>query len=249
MKRFKNKIALITGAGSGIGRATAIRLANEGAQLLLADLNPQGLAASAEQLPDHSDFELMRLDVSEAEACHQAVAKTVDRFGGLDVLCNIAGISSCQHLADIEEQHWQQVINVNLNSVLFLSQAAMPHLLQRRGNIVNMASTAALNGLAYNAAYCASKGAVVALSKSMAIEFASQGVRINAICPGAVATPLSRNFTMPKGADPALLERMQSLLDISQPSEIAAAVAYLASDEARFVTGTVFAIDGGQTAG
>ncbi len=250
MQRFKDKIVLITGAGSGIGRATAVRLAQEGATLMLADINPEGLAETASLVTDAgARAEQQVVDVSRAEQCRELVAATVAAFDRLDVLCNIAGIALCKHLADISEDDWGRMVSINLNSVFFTSQAAMPHLIASKGNIVNMSSTAALVGQVYNAAYCATKGAVSMLSKSMAIEFSQQGVRVNAVCPGGVATPLTANFSMPEGADVDLFQRLMPLLEMAQPEEIAAAVAYLASDEARFVTGTDFRIDGGQTAG
>jgi meso-butanediol dehydrogenase/(S,S)-butanediol dehydrogenase/diacetyl reductase len=164
------------------------------------------------------------------------------------VLCNIAGIFISRRLTDIQEEEWNRMVGINLNSVFFLSQAAMPHLIETKGNIVNMASTAGLVGQVYNAMYCATKGAVVMLSKSMAVEYARAGVRVNAICPGGVNTPLAANLTLPEDPDMDLFMRLMPLLDIAEPEEIASAIAYLASDEARYVTGTAFAIDGGQTA-
>lgn len=249
MQRHSNKVALITGAASGIGRATAIRLAQEGASVVLGDVNMQGLAETRELLPSSTRVGCIELDVSTQASCQQAVDYAVAEFGRLDVLCNIAGISLCRNFTQISAEEWQRIVAINLNGVFHMCQSAMPHLLESRGNIVNMASTAGLEGLAYNAGYCATKAAVVMLSKSLALEFSAKGVRVNALCPGAVETPLSAKFDMPEGADPALLGRMFPLLDMSKPEEIAAAVAYLASDEARFVTGVAFAIDGGQTAG
>lgn len=249
MRRFQQKVALITGASSGIGRATAIRLAEEGARVFLADINTKGMAETVALLPAGGDSRVLQVDVADAAQCRQLVAATLQEFGRLDVLCNIAGIAPCQHFADISEEAWQRVISINLNSVFFLCQAAMPHLIVSKGNIINMSSSAGRTGQAYNASYGASKAAVLMLSKSLAIEFASSGVRVNAICPGGVSTPLVANFTPPENADMNLFMRLMPLLPMAQAEEIAAAVAYLASDEARFVTGVDFAIDGGQTAG
>ncbi|MBM7422002.1 SDR family NAD(P)-dependent oxidoreductase [Spongiibacter marinus] len=249
MQRHKGSVALVTGAASGIGRATAIRLAQEGASVMLCDVNMSGLEETLSLMPPSARVQCQELDVTNIDSCQQAVAQCMIDFGRLDVLCNIAGISLCRNLADITAEEWQRIVAINLNGVFYMCQAAMPHLVETRGNIVNMASTAGLEGLAYNAGYCATKGAVVMLSKSLAMEFSGKGVRVNAVCPGAVETPLSAKFEMPEGADPALLGRMFPLLEMSQPEEIAAAVAYLASQEARFVTGVAFAIDGGQTAG
>ncbi len=248
-QRFAAKVALVTGAGSGIGRATAIRLAEEGASVYLADINGESLQETTKLLPEGSDYRCGTLDVSSSEACRQLVADTVAEFNRLDVLCNIAGIAPTQHFADISEDAWNRVIGINLNSVFFLCQAAMPHLVESQGNIINMSSSAGRTGQAYNASYGATKAAVLMLSKSLAIEFAAKGVRVNAICPGAVSTALSKNFKPPEDADMNLFKRLMPLLPMAEAEEIAAAVAYLASEEARFVTGIEFAIDGGQTAG
>lgn len=249
MQRFNNKIVLVTGAASGIGRATAIRLAQEGAAVMLADINQAGLIETQQLVvATGAQCEIHELDVSSKKACQAAVAEVISRFGKLDVLCNIAGIFMSRRLTEIEEEEWQRMIAINLNSVFYLSQAAMPHLIESKGNIVNMASTAALVGQIYNAMYCATKGAVVMLSKSMAVEYARSGVRVNAVCPGGVKTPLSSNFSLPENPDMDLFMRLMPLLDIAEADEIAAAVAYLASEEARYVTGTAFTIDGGQTA-
>ena len=248
MQRHRGNVALITGAASGIGRATAVRLASEGASVMLTDVNLAGLEETVSMLPAGTAALAVEHDVTQLASCQQVVDQCVSEFGRLDVLCNIAGISLCRHLADITPEEWQRIVSINLNGVFFMCQAAMPKLVESRGNIVNMASTAGLEGLAYNAAYCATKAAVVMFSKSLALEFSGKGVRVNSVCPGAVETPLSPAVEMPEGADTALLGRMFPLLDMSKPEEIAA-VAYLASPEARFVTGVAFAIDGGQTAG
>ena len=248
-QRFAAKVALVTGAGSGIGRATAIRLAEEGASVYLADINGESLQETTKLLPEGSDYRCGTLDVSSSEACQQLVADTVAEFNQLDVLCNIAGIAPTQHFADISEDAWNRVIGINLNSVFFLCQAAMPHLVESQGNIINMSSSAGRTGQAYNASYGATKAAVLMLSKSLAIEFAAKGVRVNAICPGAVSTALSKNFKPPEDADMNLFMRLMPLLPMAEAEEIAAAVAYLASEDARLVPGIEFAIDGGQTAG
>lgn len=250
MQRFTGKTTLVTGAASGIGRATAVRLAQEGAEVMLADINEQGLAETQAIITEAGgDCTVTLLDVSSMKQCRAAVAEVVSRYGKLDLLCNIAGIAISRRLTEIEEDEWNRMVGINLNSVFFLSQAAMPHLIKTKGNIVNMASSAGLVGQVYNAMYCATKGAVVMLSKSMAVEYSKSGVRVNAICPGAVNTPLVESFSLPEDPDMDLFMRLMPLLDAAEAEEIAAAIAYLGSDEARFVTGTAFAIDGGQTAG
>lgn len=248
INRFQGKVALITGAASGIGKATAFRLGEEGAKLMICDLNESGLKEVSSKLKVKGiDNDSYTFDVSDPKACRASVEKTVERFGKLDVLCNIAGYTQLKHLADISVEDWHKMIDVNLSSVFYMSQAAMPHLITTKGNIVNMSSTAALGGQAYNAMYCATKGGVAMLSKSMAVEFAKKGVRVNAVCPGAVNTPLTENFSLPENADMDLILKLYPLLEVAQPEEIAAAVAFIASDEARFVTGETFVMDGGQT--
>lgn len=249
MQRFAGKVALITGAASGIGRATAIRLASEGATLLLADINEAGLADTVELLAEACNVQITCVDVTDSSACNALVEDCIEKFGQLDILCNIAGIALCKNLADITDNEWSRAVGINLNGVFFLCRAAMPHLIQSKGNIVNMSSSAGLVGQAYNSAYCATKAAVLMFSKSLAIEFAKKGVRVNAICPGMVNTPLTEKFSMPDDVDMQLMEKMFPLIEGAEPEEIAGAVAYLASAEARFITGAALPIDGAQTAG
>lgn len=247
MQRFDNKVALVTGASSGIGRASAIRLAKEGASVVLADIDQAGLDHTA-QLIATDRVTTIHLDVTNIEQCRQAVAATIEKWGKLDVLCNIAGIAQSKHFLEVTEDDWHRIIAINLNSVFFLSQAAMPYLLESKGNIVNMSSTAGLVGQIYNSGYCATKAAVVMLSKSMAVEFADRGVRVNAICPGGVKTALTEKFEVPDNPNMEMFKRLLPLVDMAEADEIAASVAYLASDEARFITGSALTIDGGQTA-
>lgn len=250
MQRFDDKVVLISGAASGIGRATAERLAAEGAKIVAADLNTQGLETLASTLAERSsECHVVELNVTDSAACEAAVAAAVARFGALDVLCNIAGVIVSRHFTDLTDADWRKVMSVNLDGVFYLCRAAVPELLKRAGNIVNIASTAGITGQAYNAAYCASKAGVVMLTQSLAMEFGKQQLRANAVCPGGVKTPLTANLSFPQDADMDLVQRMFPLVEQADPAEIAAAVAYLAAPEARFVNGAVFAIDGGQTAG
>ena len=249
MERFTGKVALVTGAGSGIGRATALRLASEGARVLLADINEQSLTDTREALPAGSDAIGVVTDVRDSASCSAAVDACINSFGQLDILCNIAGIALCQHLTDISDEQWQRVMDINLNGVFFMCRSAIPSLVESKGCIVNMSSSAGLEGQVYNSAYCASKAGVLMFTKALAIEFSKQEVRVNAVCPGMVKTPLTENFAMPDNADMQLMGKLFPLLEGAEPEEIAAAVAYLASAEARFVTGAALPIDGAQTAG
>lgn len=247
MKRFENKVAFISGAASGIGRATAIRLASEGASVMLADISADGLNETRAQLPVDTHVDQVLCDVSDAAACDGAIAATLSTFGRLDVLCNIAGFGFLHNFQDFTDDQWQKMWGVNVSGVMYLCRAAMPALLESGGNIVNMSSSAGVVGQAYNTMYCATKGAVLLFTKALAAEFAGKGVRVNALCPGGVDTPLARKFQIPEGANPELLGRLNSLVDWAKPEEIAAAIAYIASDEARFVVGEGLSIDGGQT--
>lgn len=250
MQRFIGKVAFVTGAASGIGLATAKRLASEGAKVYACDINEELLeSALAESKASGFQVVTRRLDVANIAACHAAISEAVELFGQLDVLCNVAGILFFEHYTEMKQSQWDNIIAINLTSVAVLSQAAIPHLLKTKGNIVNVSSIAALAGLPYNAAYCASKGGVSMLTKALAVEYASQSLRVNAVCPGGVNTPLAQNMKLPKGADESLFGRALPLLPmISEPEDIASSIAYLASDEARFITGVEFALDGGQSA-
>ncbi|WP_176593758.1 SDR family NAD(P)-dependent oxidoreductase [Sphingobium sp. EM0848] len=247
--RYKDKDVIVTGAASGIGKATAIRLAVEGARIICADIDEQGAVATAENLSGTGHYGL-GFDGADAASCREMIAAAVARSGKLDMLCNIAGVMDWGPLHRFSEEQFDRVVRINLNSLYYLAKAAMPHLLATRGNIVNMSSAAGLVGIAYNSAYCASKAGVLAMTKSLAIEFASQGVRVNAICPTGVKTPMTGTLDWPDDMDPALLMRNASKMgDMIDPEDVAAAVAFLGSTDARTISGISFPVDGAQTAG
>jgi len=249
MQRFDGKAVLVTGAAAGIGRATALRLAAEGARVACADVDLAGARDAADAIRAAAGTAAaVGCDVSDAEACDAAVAQAARDLGRLDALCNIAGIAMQGHATELATEQWNRVIAVNLSGTFFMCRAAIPHLLETRGNIVNMASAAGLVGVAYSAGYCASKGGVVLLTRALAVEFAHRGLRVNCVCPGGVDTALTRAVRFPSDAEPRLLGRMMLAPQIAKPEDVAAAIAYLASDEACYVNGAALAIDGGQVA-
>lgn len=235
MGRFDGRVALVSGAASGIGLAVSDKLEHEGAVVVRSDVQP--IAGG------------IVCDVREASSCAAAVASVLDDHGRLDIVANVAGIGISRTIQDLDPAQWRHIIEVNLTGTFLLSQSALPALLETKGTIVNMGSVAGLRATPYNAAYCASKGGVIMLTKSMAIELAKAGVRVNAVCPASVDTPFLRGFELPEGADMSLLTRAASPMGrMIDPAEVAAAVAYLASDDAATISGTTLVIDGAATA-
>lgn len=244
--RFDGKAALLTGAASGIGRETALRLASEGAEIYGADIDEAGLKETAERIRAAGGvMRYGRHDLTRHADCDGAVASAVEAFGRLDVLGNIAGATKFHHFEQMPEEDWHFLIALNLSGVAFTAQAALPHLVAANGAMVNVASVAGLVGQAYTVAYCAAKGGVVMLTKALAAEYAKTGVRINAVAPGGVKTPLNENLAFPEDMDWKLVKRYMGHRGLCEPSEIASAIAYLASEEARFVHGAILSIDGG----
>jgi meso-butanediol dehydrogenase/(S,S)-butanediol dehydrogenase/diacetyl reductase len=237
LERFADKVVIITGAASGIGKATVERLAAEGAIVVAADVAPlAGLGLPAM---------LVQADVSDPVAVQSLIDATVAEHGRIDVLCNVAGILRFHNYADITLEVWNQIIGVNLTGTFLMCQAAMPHLLESGGNIVNMSSTAALAGHPWAVAYAASKGGILALSQSLAIEFGRQGVRTNIIAPGSIDTPITNEFFFPEGADKSLLYRTMALDKARGPEYIASVIAFVASDDGAHMNGSVLRADGG----
>ncbi|HEY2562481.1 MAG TPA: SDR family NAD(P)-dependent oxidoreductase [Acidimicrobiales bacterium] len=235
MGRFEGRVALVSGAASGIGLAVSDRLEDEGAAVVRSDIHP--IAGG------------IVCDVRDATSCAAAVAHVIGDHGRLDILANVAGIGISRTIQDLDPTEWRDIIEVNLTGTFLLSQSALSALLETKGTIVNMGSVAGLRATPYNAAYCASKGGVIMLTKSMAIELAKAGVRVNAVCPASVDTPFLRGFELPDGADMSLLTRAASPMGrMIDPAEVAAAVAYLASDDAATISGTTLVIDGAATA-
>jgi len=248
--RFDGTVALVTGAAGGIGRATALRLAAEGARVLCVDVVEQATSETVAEIEAAGGTARAQpTDVRDPAACEAAVAAAVATWGTLDVLCNVAGVLHATHSDDETDEGWRRILAVNLDGTFWLCRSALPHLLERRGAIVNVASTAGIMGQAYMAAYCASKHGVVGLTKALAIEYARKGLRVNAVCPGGVDTSMTQGIEFPEDVNVHLIMRA-ALVDESQPpASVAAAIAWLASDEARFVNGAVVPIDAGVTAG
>ena len=247
-QRFAGRTALVTGAASGVGRALAVQLAGEGARVVGVDLDAKGLEETARGCGD-ARFDAISRDLSDAAACRAVVAEAVRLGGALDALCNVAGINRFHHFLEMPEADWHRILAVNLSAVAFLCQAALPHLIARRGCIVNVASVAASKGQAYTVAYCASKGGIVQLTRALAMEFVDEPVRINAVAPGGIDTAMNQNLAFPEGMDWKKVRRYSGPRKMAQPEEIARVMAFLASDDASDVHGAIWAVDGGLTAG
>ena len=253
-KILEGKVALVTGGASGIGKATALLFAREGAKVSLVDLESRGgqnVVRSIKQRGGKAIF--IQADVSRADDCNQAVKKTFKNFGKIDILYNCAGIIRRATVMETSEEEWERVIDINVKSIFLISKSVIP-LMDKSGGgvIINVASAWGLVGGEKAAAYCASKGAVVQLTKAMAIDHAKQKIRVNCLCPGDIDTPLLRQEAR------QLKEPLRKFLKegarrplrrIGRPEEIAKAALFLASDASSYMTGASLVIDGGGTAG
>jgi NAD(P)-dependent dehydrogenase (short-subunit alcohol dehydrogenase family) len=253
--RFEGKVALVTGGASGIGLATATRLLEEGAAVVIADLDGEAAEAAAAALRGRGlqAVEAARCDVTRGDQVKALVGDLVARHERLDVLFNNAGIFEPGEVHEIDEEAWDRQLGVNLRSVYLVSHHVVPVMLaQGAGAIVNNASVAGLVGDHAAAAYCASKGGVALLTKQMALDYAARGIRVNAICCGEIDTPLFVRESGQLGMTPdeyrAILNEAHPMGRIGLPAEAAAAVAFLASDDASFVTGVLLPVDGGYVA-
>lgn len=249
MQRFQDKVVLVTGAGSGIGRASALRIASEGGAVFCVDLNEEALAATVETIgASGGEASAHTCDVSDESSVNACVQACVERYGSLYALVNMAGILRFDDTGALQTDHWQKIIDVNLTGTMLLCRAVLPHLLQSGGSIVNAASTAALAGLPCGVAYSASKGGVLAMTRSIAVEYAKRGVRANCVCPGDINTDMVSGISFPETMDFDLMGRIQSLSGPKGPEVVAGVIAMLASEDGIHITGEDIRVEGGTLA-
>jgi meso-butanediol dehydrogenase / (S,S)-butanediol dehydrogenase / diacetyl reductase len=246
MARFTDRVAIVTGGGSGLGKATAERFAEEGAHVAVLDLAAEAAEGVAAGLRNGgAKAQAYATDVSDPASVEAAVTALTSDLGRPQILVNSAGIGSFARTEEEDPARFNAIINVNLTGTFLMCRYTLPHLLDGGGTIVNIASNAGLMGQAFSAAYCASKGGVVNMTRALAVEFLDRGVRVNCVAPGGMRTPLTKGFRLPEDVDFDVLRPVMSKLGASDPSEVAACVAYVASDEARYMIGSIVSIDGG----
>lgn len=249
--RFTNRRTLVTGAASGIGRATALRLAGEGATVACLDRDEAGLAATVAEITASGlagSGRAVPCDLLARDAVQATVRAAIAALGGLDVLCNVAGIGGFRldHQQTLDD--WDRILGVNLTGTWLVTQAALPALLESHGAIVNTASTAATDATPYSSAYAASKGGVVSMTRSLAVTHVKAGLRVNCVAPGPIDTPIALQYVPPEGADLSLIGLILPFGGVGEAAEVAAVIAFLASSDASHVNGQVVRVDGGKRA-
>ncbi|MFO8011074.1 MAG: SDR family NAD(P)-dependent oxidoreductase [Dehalococcoidia bacterium] len=247
MNRFEARTAIVTGAASGIGKATALRLASEGAQVLCCDIHKNELEETVGEINAQGRMATVQIcDVSDPVSVGEAVSRMMSRHGRLDVLCNVAGILETCHTHEYSIDRWERILSVNLTGTFLMCRESIPHLLETKGNIVNVASLAALRGHPYMAGYAASKGGIVGLTLALAVEYAREGLRVNAVCPASIETRMTSEFAAPEDACFELLTRnMPPDGAMRGPETVASVIAFLASPDAAHVNGLALRVDGG----
>jgi NAD(P)-dependent dehydrogenase (short-subunit alcohol dehydrogenase family) len=247
---MRGEAAVVTGAASGLGRGTALALAKAGANLCLVDVNAAGLEETAQQVRALGRDALVNAtDLSLEKNCVMAIGAAISAFGRLDALCNVAGMIVFANSTEMSVADWDKTLAVNLSAPFHLSKAAIPHLMERDGAIVNVTSSAAFIGEAYAAAYCATKAGLNAMTKSMAMEYMHKPIRINAVAPGGMKTNIAANLRMPDGADLGLIKRFSGMRGLVEVDDVAKMIAHLASDAGRAFHGTCVTMDAGICAG
>ncbi|MGO8849825.1 SDR family NAD(P)-dependent oxidoreductase [Mycobacterium sp.] len=246
MSALQGKVVLVTGASSGLGAETARLLSRQGATVFGIGRDTGRLA---EVFADVEHGSYASVDVASAQACRDAVEQCVRELGGLDALINIAGRHQMRRTESMTDDDWAQDLAVNLNGPFYLCRAALPYLLERGGNIVNVSSIAGVEGQAYSAGYCAAKHGLIGLTRALAVEYTADRLRVNAVCPGGMLTPQIEHFSAPDNANYDLIMRTASPRGMMPPLDVANVITFLASDAAAAVHGAVYRVDNGKGAG
>ena len=245
MTRFKNKIAVVTGAASGIGKSTAIRLDSEGATVIIVDINENQLKET-EKLLSNKNSSAKILDIANINDIKSFFQTLKKDYKKLDCLINVAGILRFDNSHEVQIDDWNKIIDVNLTGTFFMCNQALPMLLESKGSIVNVSSSAALGSHAWTAAYSASKGGISAFSKTLAVEYGIKGINVNCVCPASITTPMSTKVNLPKDIDDRLLTKIMPIDGVNRsPDDIASSIAFLASDDAIHINGINLRVDGG----